>query len=69
MERQVALLSIRERKILELLAQGYSDAVISSMISVPESTVRKNIHNMLLKQGFVSHFQLINWAYREAIIS
>ncbi|WP_162426826.1 response regulator transcription factor [Pontibacter pudoricolor] len=69
MERHVQILSDRERKVLALLADGYSEAKISSKMHISEQTVRKHIRNMLVKQGFVSPYQLINWAYKEAVIS
>ena len=69
MKGHVQLLSTRERKILELLAEGYTDNIISNLIKVPEPTIKKHISNMLQKQGFDNHFQLINWAYRESIIT
>ncbi|HEY4650160.1 MAG TPA: helix-turn-helix transcriptional regulator [Pontibacter sp.] len=69
MDRHVRLLSERERKIIELLAEGHSDDSISRKLKVPEARVKHYVRNMLHKQGFVSPYQLINWAYREAIIS
>nr|MBJ6118334.1 helix-turn-helix transcriptional regulator [Pontibacter sp. BT310]MBR0570761.1 helix-turn-helix transcriptional regulator [Microvirga sp. STS03]MBW3365187.1 helix-turn-helix transcriptional regulator [Pontibacter populi] len=69
MERHVQILSDRERQVLAMLADGYTEARISSELHITEQTVRKHIRNMLFKQGFVSSYQLINWAYKEAVIS
>ncbi|MER2996776.1 response regulator transcription factor [Pontibacter populi] len=69
MDRHVQILSEREQKVLALLADGYTEARISSEMQISEQAVRKHIRNMLVKQGFVSPYQLINWAYKEAVIS
>ncbi|NDK55806.1 response regulator transcription factor [Pontibacter fetidus] len=69
MERNVQLLSPREQQILYLLADGHPETDISRQLLITEEAVKADIRNMLLKQGFVSTYQLINWAYREAIIS
>ena len=69
MERNVQILSDREQQILFLLADGYPETAISNRLLITEEAVKENIRNMLLKQGFVSTYQLINWAYKEAIIS
>jgi len=69
MERNVQLLSTRKLRILELLAKGCTDAEISRQLNVPEPTIKKHIGNMLQMQGFDNHFQLINWAYRNSIIT
>lgn len=69
MERNVQILSDREQQILYLLADGYPETSISKQLLITEEAVKEDIRNMLLKQGFVSTYQLINWAYREAVIS
>jgi DNA-binding CsgD family transcriptional regulator len=69
MERNVQILSDREQQILYLLADGQPEISISNHLLITEEAVKEDIRNMLLKQGFVSTYQLINWAYREAIIS
>lgn len=69
MERNVQILSDREQQILFLLADGHPETAISNRLLITEEAVKENIRNMLLKQGFVSTYQLINWAYKEAIIS
>ena len=69
MERHVQILSDRERQVLAMLADGYTEAKISSEMHITEQTVRKHIRNMLLKQGFVSPYQLISLSYTEAVIS
>ena len=69
MDRNVYILSDCEQQILNLLAEGHSESAISSQLLITEEAVRRYIRNMLLTQGFVSTYQLINWAYKEAIIS
>ena len=69
MNKSVKLLSDRERKIIKYLADGYSQETISATLRIPEPEVNRYIHKMLRKQGFVNPYQLIHWAYREAIVS
>jgi DNA-binding NarL/FixJ family response regulator len=69
MERNVYILNDCEQQILHLLADGHPETSISNQLLITEESVKENIRNMLLKQGFVSTYQLINWAYKEAIIS
>ncbi|NEM97651.1 response regulator transcription factor [Pontibacter burrus] len=69
MERHTRLLSRRECKIIELLAEGRSEADISRELGLPDAIVKRYLYNMLQKKGFVNSYQLICWAYKESILS
>lgn len=69
MKRHLQLLSNRERRIIELLANGNSEADIALELGLPNAIIHRYVENMLQKQGFVNSYQLICWAYREAILS
>ena len=69
MYKNAPLLSARERRIIELLAEGQSHARIASQLRLTTPEVQLRVQKMLHKQGFESPFQLISWAYREAILS
>ncbi|MBB6610666.1 helix-turn-helix transcriptional regulator [Pontibacter sp. Tf4] len=69
MEKHVRILSNRERKIIELLAQGCTEKQIGDELGLPAAVIKRHVQNMLLKKGFVNPYQLICWAYREYILS
>lgn len=62
------LLSERDRTIIALIAEGYSFAGISESLGIKETTVRKQVRMMMQEHGFTTPFQLITWAYQDAII-
>lgn len=69
MKRHIRLLTDRERRIIELLANGKSEADIGQELGLPNAIINRYVENMLQKNGFVNSYQLICWAYREAILS
>jgi DNA-binding NarL/FixJ family response regulator len=68
MKKDVKLLSDLERNIIKHMADGHSYDTISENLKIPASEVTRYIQKMLHKQGFVSPYQLIHWAYQEAIV-
>ena len=58
-----AVLTPREKDILQLLADGYSTKEISSHLFVSVNTVETHRKNMLLKTGLRNVAHLIKWAY------
>jgi DNA-binding CsgD family transcriptional regulator len=69
MHKNAPLLSSRERKIIALLAEGHTPAKIGSLLKISAPDVQQLIQQILHKQGFENSYQLISWAYREAILS
>jgi DNA-binding NarL/FixJ family response regulator len=48
----LATLSNREREVLELVAEGYSNAAIAEKLVVSEAAVNKHVGNIFTKLGF-----------------
>ncbi|MBC5774745.1 response regulator transcription factor [Pontibacter sp. KCTC 32443] len=69
MYKNTPILSTRERRIIELMAEGCTAETIGNQMNLSTSEVQQRIQKMLQKQGFESTYQLISWAFREAIIT
>jgi DNA-binding NarL/FixJ family response regulator len=62
-----ALLTIREREILLLVAQGKANKEIASELVISERTARTHVSNILAKLGLNSRTQAALWAVREGL--
>lgn len=62
-------LTPREKKIIELISQGYTDKEIASKINVSYSSIRNAIALSQLKTSTVNRAQLVSWAYNHKILS
>jgi DNA-binding CsgD family transcriptional regulator len=58
-------LSVREREVVRLLAEGRSFREMARMLEISESTVRGDIRNILAKLGLHNGSQVVAW-YRNA---
>lgn len=58
----------REKKIIRLIALGYTDVEIAETIKLSYSTIRLCLRQLLLKTTTVNRANLINWAYQEKIL-
>jgi DNA-binding NarL/FixJ family response regulator len=63
------VLSGREREILQLTAQAFSNSQIASRLSIRESTVKRHLHNIFAKLGAVSRIDAVNKAVAAGLIS
>ena len=61
-------LTPREREILELLAEGLSNAAIAERLSVSVYTVRNHIANLSTKLGAHSKLEALSIAVREGLL-
>ena len=68
MKRERRILKERDREIIALIADGHNYTSISQKLGIKEDTLKKYIRTMMQEQGFTSPFQLITWAYQDAII-
>ncbi len=50
-DEAVAALPARDRRLLELLAAGYSDAELAAALAVTQGTIRRRVHLMRRKLG------------------
>ncbi|WP_205315171.1 response regulator transcription factor [Nonomuraea lactucae] len=65
----VASLSQREREVLVLVADGYSNRDIARTLTISERTARTHVSSILLKIGVTSRTQAALWAIRQGLTS
>jgi len=58
-------LSSRQREVLALLGQGFSDIEIAATLHIEESTVRAHVHNILQRLGLETRVQAVAYANRQ----
>jgi len=56
-----SLLSAREREVLERIAAGDSNKVISRLLDISPHTVKRHVGNILDKLGLASRGQAAAW--------
>lgn len=56
------VLSVREREVLDLVAQGLSNRKIGANLCIAESTVRSHVHNILTKLNLINRIQAAAYA-------
>lgn len=61
-------LTVRERVILHLLAEGHKSSVISQQLSISLVTVRNHIQHLHEKLGVHSQLEAVAYAYRHNLI-
>lgn len=67
-ERRGSDLSVREREILKLLAEGYSNKEISDMLIISIKTVETHRANIMRKNNFKNITELVLYAARNHLI-
>lgn len=67
-EAKLALLSARERQVLELICQGLGGAEIAERLSVAPNTVRNYFSRLYRKLGVHSRTELVVWVKRHELV-
>ncbi|MEV5155665.1 response regulator transcription factor [Streptomyces werraensis] len=65
----VSSLSQREREVLVLVADGYSNRDIAEALTISERTARTHVSSILLKIGVTSRTQAALWAIHQGMTS
>jgi len=61
-EAELAGLTDRERRMLTLIAEGYTNRAIGDVLHLSEKTVRNHVSQLLRKLGFQRRSQAAAWA-------
>jgi DNA-binding NarL/FixJ family response regulator len=61
-EAELAGLTDRERRMLALIAEGYTNRAIGEVLHLSEKTVRNHVSQLLRKLGFQRRSQAAAWA-------
>jgi NarL family two-component system response regulator LiaR len=63
-----AALSVREREVLLLLAEGLSNTDIAERLQIGDATVKTHVGNVLGKLGLSDRTQAAVWAWRNGVV-
>ena len=62
-------LSVREREVLLLIAEGLSNQSIADRLGIGEATVKTHVGNLLSKLELTDRTQAAVWAWRQKLVS
>jgi DNA-binding NarL/FixJ family response regulator len=68
-ERLNEKISMREREILQLIAEGNTSAQIGEKLVISTRTVETHRMNLMKKLGLVSQLDIVRFAVRQGLVS
>jgi len=68
-EEPLATLSDREREVLALMAEGFSNHIIGEKLTISEKTVKTHVSNILAKLGVADRTQAAVYAWKSGMKS
>lgn len=67
-EMRIEELSVREREVLNYIAQGCDNLTIAESLCISERTVKNHASNIYSKMGFHSRAEAVAWAWENGIV-
>jgi DNA-binding NarL/FixJ family response regulator len=67
-EKQAIQLTVREREVLDLLAEGCSNRMIAERLFIAETTVKGYVRSLLEKFGASSRLQAVVRATEQGVL-
>ena len=64
----MALFTVREQEVLQLLARGHPNAEVASRLFISESTVKKHVNALYEKTGKHSRAAIVAWAWQSGLV-
>ena len=61
------VLTVREREVMRLAAEGLSNKAIARQLSVSEGTIKLHLHNIYRKLGIKSRFALATLVHKKVL--
>jgi len=61
-EKKPKKLSVREKQVIKLVAEGYKTKEIAEMLEISDRTVSKHRENIMTKLDMTSSAELVNYA-------
>ncbi|WP_417763798.1 two-component system response regulator NarL [Shewanella sp.] len=68
-ERDIYLLTAREREIVKLIAKGLSNKLIAKKLSISEGTVKVHVKNILKKLRLKTRLETAAWVHNSGVFN
>src|SRR5512145_2770673 len=65
---QTVVLSLRERQVLQLVAQGEANEQIAQILKIADGTVKNHVTNIYSKLGVRTRAEAVAWAWKQGIM-